>query len=311
MTASGQDGGEAVWRRLDESGATAVAIVGLSKNAGKTSVLTAILERAPAGARLGLLSAGIDGEERDSVTGLAKPRIVVPRGALVATAARALEQNGVDVEWMEPLGIHSTLGEVWIARIRGPAEVLLAGVRQGAHIRSAVRALRSHGAERVFVDGAFDRAVSLLPGIADGAILAVGASYGEFEAICAAASLAVKKLTLPRWRGPAGEERVVEVEGLVTDEVLGSVVKGPPCALVTRSPAHLFVSGAAWRRFERSGNRLWVRERPELLGIAVNPVSPDGRTVSAVALRAAMERISDAPVWNVRSGMGRHGATRF
>lgn len=299
MTAAGRDGGAAVWRRWIESGAAVVAIVGLSKNAGKTSVLAALLESAPQDARLGLLSAGVDGEERDEVTGLEKPRISAPRGTLVASAARALERNGGDVEWLEPLNIHSILGEVWIARVRNPAEVLLAGTGQGRHIRRAVRALRSHGAERVFVDGSFDRAVSLLPGIADGAILAVGAAYGELEAIRAAADLAVKRLTLPRWRGPEGEERVVEVDGPVTDEVLGAAAQGPPCALVARSPAHLFVSAAAYRRFERSGNRLWVRERPELLGIAVNPASPDGRTVPADALRAAMERISDAPVWNV------------
>ena len=61
----------------------AVTIVGLAKNAGKTTVVNHLLERLDG--RIGLASLGLDGEARDQLTGLAKPRIAPPAGALVLT----------------------------------------------------------------------------------------------------------------------------------------------------------------------------------------------------------------------------------
>ena len=72
------------------AGARTITVVpGLAKNAGKTTVINHLLARLPG--RVGLASLGLDGETRDQLTGLRKPRILPPRGALVATAEGLLE----------------------------------------------------------------------------------------------------------------------------------------------------------------------------------------------------------------------------
>ena len=64
-----------------------VPILGLTKNAGKTTFLNWLLEQAPeTDLALAVTSSGRDGEEKDLVTGLPKPRIFLRKGMLVTTA---------------------------------------------------------------------------------------------------------------------------------------------------------------------------------------------------------------------------------
>ena len=69
--------------------ARTVTVVGLAKNAGKTTVVNHLLARLPG--RLGLASLGLEGEARVQLTGLPKPRVFRPPGAIVATAEGLLE----------------------------------------------------------------------------------------------------------------------------------------------------------------------------------------------------------------------------
>ena len=67
---------------------TSVSIIGMCKNAGKTTVLNELIrELSAAGCVLGLTSIGRDGESKDLVTGTHKPGIYVREGTLVATAS--------------------------------------------------------------------------------------------------------------------------------------------------------------------------------------------------------------------------------
>ena len=64
-----------------------MSIVGMCKNAGKTTVLNKLIaELNESRVRLGLTSIGRDGESTDLVTRTAKPGIYVYEGTLVATA---------------------------------------------------------------------------------------------------------------------------------------------------------------------------------------------------------------------------------
>ena len=63
-----------------------MSIVGMCKNAGKTTVLNWFLSHSPEDHVLGLTSIGRDGESTDVVTGTEKPSIFVPAGTLIATA---------------------------------------------------------------------------------------------------------------------------------------------------------------------------------------------------------------------------------
>ena len=63
-----------------------MSIVGMCKNAGKTTMLNWLLEQGKLQGVLGLTSIGRDGESTDIVTGTEKPGIFVREGTLIATA---------------------------------------------------------------------------------------------------------------------------------------------------------------------------------------------------------------------------------
>ena len=68
-------------------GVRSLSIIGMCKNAGKTTVLNKLIaELNESRVRLGLTSIGRDGESTDLVTRTAKPGIYVYEGTLVATA---------------------------------------------------------------------------------------------------------------------------------------------------------------------------------------------------------------------------------
>ena len=68
-------------------GVRSLSIIGMCKNAGKTTVLNKLIaELNGSRVRLGLTSIGRDGESTDLVTRTAKPGIYVYEGTLVATA---------------------------------------------------------------------------------------------------------------------------------------------------------------------------------------------------------------------------------
>lgn len=337
--------GEAIWRRADEVGAADVGIVGISKNAGKTTVLNALVESAPASVKpLGILSVGVDGEARDLVSGISKPRIIAPAGTFFATASQALAVAQGRIEWVEPTGVGSPLGEVWVARAETDVAVMLAGVRQVSHLLRVKAIMRRHGAVRLLVDGALARQASLHAGVCDGVILAVGAVLGNLSRVERETRFALWKLTLdeipstwrselardpdfrgvvvasrpPEWRTvdfpdassfagdvrgqPQGPQEAFAFffGGAVTEPALHALAaRREPCAVIARSPAHLFVSEANVRDFLRSGHKIFVWSRPELLGIAVNPHAPQGPGLDRRELRAAVSRLSPVPVWDV------------
>ena len=71
-------------RRLNET--KTMSIVGMCKNAGKTTMLNWLLTAGHLRGTLGLTSIGRDGESTDVVTGTEKPGIFVREGTLIATA---------------------------------------------------------------------------------------------------------------------------------------------------------------------------------------------------------------------------------
>ncbi|QSO47641.1 lysine 5,6-aminomutase reactivase subunit KamB [Alicyclobacillus mengziensis] len=160
------------WRKL--------AFIGIAKHAGKTTALNAFLHQlSDAEESVGLLSIGVDGERLDAILGVPKPRVFAEYGTYVASAERALLDSGALFEWIAELPISSPLGPVMVVRVTTPGTVVLAGIRQRAHVQMAVDALRHLGCHFVLVDGAFDRVAAATPTLVDAAVLAVGAVVGN------------------------------------------------------------------------------------------------------------------------------------
>lgn len=166
-----------LFRLVAESPAEALAIIGLVKNAGKTTVANAVL--AHVDLRFGLTSLGLDGERTDNLTGLAKPRIVPPPGTLVATTTGSLDRSHYRMETIAELPFRTALGRVVIGRATGESPVEVSGPTTLAQVRQTVEALRELGAQQVLVDGAINRLGSASPRVTSGLIMATGGMVGD------------------------------------------------------------------------------------------------------------------------------------
>lgn len=193
-----------------------VAIVGLAKNAGKTTVLNALSKLSSSRSLpAGLVSIGVDGEERDAWSGRPKPPVLVSAGTLVATAGPCLDADPGTWEVLEEIPVRSLLGPVFLARAVRPGSVKLAGVTSAKGIDRVLEGFQRHGARLALMDGAYDRKAAAHPLRADGVVLVAGASAGRtLEAVVRRTEEWVRIFNLPPCEDPllkkAGERALLE-----------------------------------------------------------------------------------------------------
>jgi hypothetical protein len=168
---------EALYDLIAGSGSRSLAVVGLVKNAGKTTVVNALM--ANCDHVFGLTSLGLDGERTDHLTGLAKPSIAPPPGTLVATTQGSLERSRYAMEALEELPFHTPLGRVVIGRAEGSGAVEVSGPTTLAELRVTIERLQALGADQVIVDGAINRIGSASPRVSDGVVVATGGMVGD------------------------------------------------------------------------------------------------------------------------------------
>lgn len=159
-------------------GVRTLSVIGMCKNAGKTTVLNSVIsECGERGETLGLTSIGRDGERSDLVTNTKKPEIFVKEGAVIATAEGLVPFCDASREILEKTGIPTPMGEIIIFRARSDGFVQLGGASTTEQQKLLRDALFGFGCTRVLIDGAISRKSLGNPALADGVILASGASY--------------------------------------------------------------------------------------------------------------------------------------
>lgn len=169
---------DALRRIIVSSGCRSVAVIGLVKNAGKTTVVNALL--ASGSSRFGLTSLGLDGERIDHLTGLAKPSVTPPAGTLVATTLGSLDRSGYRLDVVEELPYLTPLGRVVIGRAGGGGgTVEVSGPTTLAELSGTIARLRANGAARILVDGAINRLGSASPRVSDGVVVATGGMVAD------------------------------------------------------------------------------------------------------------------------------------
>jgi len=158
---------------------TTLAVMGMTKNTGKTVALNHLLAQAAAsGVALGVTSIGRDGEDRDAVFFVPKPAIVVWPGNLVATARSTLERAKVRYKPIDATGIDSPMGEILVVKVLAHGEMEIAGASRSSDQLKVIARLKQCGAALVILDGALGRSHHASPAIANGVILATGAAMG-------------------------------------------------------------------------------------------------------------------------------------
>jgi hypothetical protein len=207
-------GAAALYDLVDTSGLGVLAVIGLVKNAGKTTVVNSLM--ANCARRFGLTSLGLDGERTDHLTGLAKPRIAPPSGTLVATTEGSLARSHYAMRIVEELPYVTSLGRVVIGEARGEGAVEVSGPVTLAEVRGTVDRLRARGAEQVLVDGAINRLGSASPRVSEGLIMATGGLVADsLDEIVETTAATLEMLTL--------REAPPEVRELVAPGTLSTV----------------------------------------------------------------------------------------
>lgn len=150
-----------------------VGIAGTAKNTGKTTTLLEAIrffdERRK---KLFITGIGYDGEDFDNLTGLPKPRVFVPEGAVVASALPLLQSSPARFDDLKDTGVRCALGRIFLGRVTSPGRVVLAGPASTRDLAS-VAALAPEDSI-VLLDGAFSRISPMV--VADSLILATGAA---------------------------------------------------------------------------------------------------------------------------------------
>lgn len=157
-----------------------VSLVGMVKNAGKTTLLNELIDQAfLSEIVLGLTTIGHDGEKIDQVTSTPKPLIDVNKGTLVATAKAMLEKSNLHFEVLEVTDFQTAFGPIVIVKMQEQCQIELMGPRSSKGVLEVSRLMINWGARIVLIDGALDRVSSASPAVADGVFLSTGAALSR------------------------------------------------------------------------------------------------------------------------------------
>lgn len=153
-----------------------LSIVGMAKNAGKTTALNYLIEEAmDEGLVLGITSTGRDGESTDLVTGTEKPRVFLDTGTIVSVPEQLYELAEAGLEIMKMTQYSTSLGRLMICRIADSGYVQIAGPVITAEHKKLCGEMLDMGAELILIDGAVDRKSIASPDTSDAIILSTGA----------------------------------------------------------------------------------------------------------------------------------------
>ena len=95
-----------------------LSIVGMAKNAGKTTALNYLIEEAmDEGLLLGITSTGRDGETCDLVTNTDKPKVYLDEGTIVTVPVQLYELAETGLEIIKRTKYGTSLGDLLLCRV--------------------------------------------------------------------------------------------------------------------------------------------------------------------------------------------------
>lgn len=278
----------------------AISIVGLSKNAGKTTTLNAILKEIGSHIKkVGLTSIGRDGEQADVVFGHMKPRIEVMRGTIIATAAGIIDKCNISKRIIESTGFPSALGDVYILECLSSGYVQISGPSMTAQLLELKEQLFEIGCETILIDGAIGRRSLGSSSIADGIVLCTSANVSpNIDEVVEETSFIIRLYELPIWKGgeaylyhgALSEEsikRIIQERAKIKHKVL--VIEGPDKVVCTRAQYQMLS-----HYFD-----IQVKRKAELLAISVNPTSVYGWSFDGADFVDRLKETTRIPVIDV------------
>lgn len=153
-----------------------LSIVGMAKNAGKTTALNYLIEEADdEGIRLGITSTGRDGETQDLVTGTEKPRVYLYEDTIVSVPTQLYDLADAGLEIVKKSEYRTSIGDLLLCKVADSGYVQIAGPVATAHTKKMCQEMFEMGCELILIDGAIDRKSIASPETSDAIILSTGA----------------------------------------------------------------------------------------------------------------------------------------
>ncbi|MBC8588577.1 lysine 5,6-aminomutase reactivase subunit KamB [Paratissierella segnis] len=176
-----------------------ISIVGMSKNSGKTVALNHLINEAEKSKiPIGITSIGRDGEFKDIITELEKPRIYVDKGTIIASTEELLKLGSAEIEILRTTDFRTPLGNIIIGKVKSNGNIEIGGPQTLAEMKEIIDIMHCLGAEIVIMDGALDRRSSAAPTISEATILSTGAVLSrDMNKVVEQTLHAVKLFNLP------------------------------------------------------------------------------------------------------------------
>ena len=278
-----------------------IAITGIAKNTGKTSVLNSILSENINKIRA-ITSIGYDGESIDQVTDTEKPVIYVRKNTLIATADGLIPYCDFTRELLAYTGFNSPMGEIIILKALSDGYAQIAGPSTRAQMEATVKQLKEFGAEQIFIDGALSRKSTAAIGISDACILATGAAFSHnIDKIIEETIHFAKLLALPVFPDfskinssvdTLSEEeidnilenldknRAIFFRGAITSQLIKRIfnlnknLNG--LKIIGEDGTRFLIEHQLYSDLIRRGINLYVQNPINLIAVTVNPKSPSG-----------------------------------
>lgn len=278
------------------------SVVGMEKNTGKTVTLDYILGTIPLTHRIAVTSIGLDGETKDQVFGTHKPEIHLRPGQLFATSEKHYRMRHLTSELINVSETQTALGRLVTAVVLIPGKVLLSGPGSTAVMRSWMDTVEDK-ADLILIDGALSRMSLAAPTVSEAMILATGAAYSlKIDKLVRDTAYKVELINLPIYERTKEEcelskaenqERPIYIQGALTDGKLDEILRNKEMAgkdVLVPDFTHIFATELLWHRFCRT-HRVYVERRSRLIGITVNPTSPQGMRLPSEELT---QRLTEA-----------------
>ena len=320
-----------------------IAIIGMSKNAGKTTVMNTLL-KAYFGSKIAITSIGLDGEDQDTLSFKEKPKIHVFKGMLVATALDALKESTASIKIIESTSIMTPLGEIIIGEVIKAGTILLAGPSTNSGLLDIKHLFEKMAVEKIIIDGALFRKSFAKQHLVDGVILVSGAVYSkDLGKVVNDTKTIIDQLTLNDitvhslsedlkcalldksgdiiWGtdlslslDPNQIHRLmketfesIQIKGALTDSMIHIFLKYREKlngkTIIIDDAANILCSSQNYRYLEQVGLQLLTRHPVKMLFVGINPFSPSGYEFDPFTMKQMMSQALNCPVINVKTDL--------
>lgn len=154
-----------------------LAITGICKNAGKTTVMNYLLSKS-IGVNA-ITSIGLDGEITDNVFETRKPRIFVTKGTYIISAKSSFSRCDITYEVVATTSINTSLGYICVVKALSDGYVLIAGPNKVSELNEVRALVSNYGASTLYIDGAINRKQFSSLKFVDEVHMVIGACFNQ------------------------------------------------------------------------------------------------------------------------------------